>query len=194
MLSYAGAAESLYYTWSKEFLEAGKRRLAGKPAGPHRLSGDRAEGRRRSRSGGSILMKAAVANFQRPALRASGHTVRCRSTGKVMSAISLELNPQENFWQLALPPKALPYRVFKVSKYILDHCCYTSNGLTNSLGALALAGCAVERESVERGRRRDGRWPDTPATACHSRNKPTNRSKVYSIGLARQARHPYFQA
>ena len=28
-----GIAESLYYTWSKEFLEAGKRRLAGDGAG-----------------------------------------------------------------------------------------------------------------------------------------------------------------
>jgi transposase len=27
-----GVAESLYYTWSKEFLEAGKRRLAGDTA------------------------------------------------------------------------------------------------------------------------------------------------------------------
>jgi transposase len=27
-----GIAESLYYTWSKEFLEAGKRRLAGDTA------------------------------------------------------------------------------------------------------------------------------------------------------------------
>src|SRR5262249_31021609 len=27
-----GIAESLYYSWSKEFLEAGKRRLAGDPA------------------------------------------------------------------------------------------------------------------------------------------------------------------
>jgi transposase len=27
-----GIAESLYYTWSKEFLEAGKRRLAGDSA------------------------------------------------------------------------------------------------------------------------------------------------------------------
>ena len=27
-----GIAESLYYTWSKEFLEAGKKRLAGDPA------------------------------------------------------------------------------------------------------------------------------------------------------------------
>jgi transposase len=27
-----GIAESLYYAWSKEFLEAGKRRLAGDPA------------------------------------------------------------------------------------------------------------------------------------------------------------------
>ena len=29
-----GIAESLYYSWSKEFLEAGKRRLAGTPPGP----------------------------------------------------------------------------------------------------------------------------------------------------------------
>ena len=29
-----GIAESLYYTWSKEFLEAGKRRLAGDTARP----------------------------------------------------------------------------------------------------------------------------------------------------------------
>lgn len=29
-----GIAESLYYTWSKEFLEAGKRRLAATPRGP----------------------------------------------------------------------------------------------------------------------------------------------------------------
>ena len=28
-----GIAESLYYTWSKEFLEAGKRRLAATPSG-----------------------------------------------------------------------------------------------------------------------------------------------------------------
>ena len=28
-----GIAESLYYSWSKEFLEAGKRRLAGTPPG-----------------------------------------------------------------------------------------------------------------------------------------------------------------
>src|SRR5215203_456549 len=46
-----GIAESLYYTWSKEFLEAGKRRLAGDTAplgfgrsaslykGRHRLAG-----------------------------------------------------------------------------------------------------------------------------------------------------------
>ena len=27
-----GIAQSLYYTWSKEFMEAGKRRLAGDPA------------------------------------------------------------------------------------------------------------------------------------------------------------------
>ena len=29
-----GIAESLYYSWSKEFLEAGKRRLAGTRSGP----------------------------------------------------------------------------------------------------------------------------------------------------------------
>ena len=29
-----GIAEGLYYSWSKEFLEAGKRRLAGDPASP----------------------------------------------------------------------------------------------------------------------------------------------------------------
>jgi transposase len=28
-----GIAQSLYYTWSKEFMEAGKRRLAGDTAG-----------------------------------------------------------------------------------------------------------------------------------------------------------------
>ncbi len=32
-----GIAQSLYYTWSKEFMEAGKRRLAGDTAlAPHR--------------------------------------------------------------------------------------------------------------------------------------------------------------
>jgi len=40
-----GIAEGLYYTWSKEFLEAGKRRLAGDTAraatsGDARLSGE----------------------------------------------------------------------------------------------------------------------------------------------------------
>ena len=30
-----GIAESLYYTWSKEFLEAGKKRLAGDTASGH---------------------------------------------------------------------------------------------------------------------------------------------------------------
>lgn len=34
-----GIAESLYYAWSKEFLEAGKRRLAGDPDGPAQRAG-----------------------------------------------------------------------------------------------------------------------------------------------------------
>ena len=33
-----GIAESLYYSWSKEFLEAGKRRLAGDTARPVHLA------------------------------------------------------------------------------------------------------------------------------------------------------------
>jgi transposase len=33
-----GIAQSLYYTWSKEFMEAGKRRLAGMSASPARDS------------------------------------------------------------------------------------------------------------------------------------------------------------
>src|SRR3954465_3751684 len=37
-----GIAESLYYSWSKEFLEAGKRRLAGDPA----PGGDQQRGQR----------------------------------------------------------------------------------------------------------------------------------------------------
>ena len=31
---HEGIAEGLYYSWSKEFLEAGKRRLAGDPSAP----------------------------------------------------------------------------------------------------------------------------------------------------------------
>ncbi len=34
-----GIAQSLYYTWSKEFMEAGKRRLAGDAACPRRNTG-----------------------------------------------------------------------------------------------------------------------------------------------------------
>ena len=33
-----GIAESLYYNWSKEFLEAGKKRLAGDTAQPRSMS------------------------------------------------------------------------------------------------------------------------------------------------------------
>ena len=43
-----GIAESLYYSWSKEFLEAGKKRLAGdtaREATSHEVKGLRAEAR-----------------------------------------------------------------------------------------------------------------------------------------------------
>ena len=47
-----GIAESLYYTWSKEFLEAGKKRLAGDTARRHQRRGEgSAQGGARSQGG-----------------------------------------------------------------------------------------------------------------------------------------------
>jgi len=45
-----GIAESLYYAWSKEFLEAGKRRLAGDTRGPRPVARSRTCGERRRSS------------------------------------------------------------------------------------------------------------------------------------------------
>jgi transposase len=42
-----GIAESMYYSWSKEFLEAGKRRLAGERRGPRRPMRSSSSGARR---------------------------------------------------------------------------------------------------------------------------------------------------
>jgi transposase-like protein len=48
-----GIAESLYYSWSKEFLEAGKKRLAGDTA--RQATSDRGEGAaREARSEGGV--------------------------------------------------------------------------------------------------------------------------------------------
>src|SRR3546814_15065191 len=47
-----GIAQSLYYTWSKEFMEAGKRRLAGATARAETTGEGRSEGGRVGEGGG----------------------------------------------------------------------------------------------------------------------------------------------
>ena len=54
-----GIAESLYYTWSKEFLEAGKRRLAGDTAGAA-TSGEVKELRREARALKEVVAEQAL--------------------------------------------------------------------------------------------------------------------------------------
>src|SRR5271165_5882271 len=61
-------------------------------------------------------------------------------------------------------------------------------------GRRALAPCAVERGSAGRGHGHDDRWPDTPASASHSRNTPTNRSEAGSVERAPRAMALYRRA
>src|SRR5271165_5879607 len=56
-----GIAESIYYSWSKEFLEAGKRRLAGDTARAAMTEEVKQLRRRRNRHGGDMSRKLSLA-------------------------------------------------------------------------------------------------------------------------------------